>query len=60
MRKRVIKLLKIFYASTDDVQRRIDISCRIVLRTMDEDDGVKVRITVMRGLYLYSAARTLP
>ncbi|KII90510.1 hypothetical protein PLICRDRAFT_697054 [Plicaturopsis crispa FD-325 SS-3] len=41
VRKRVIKLLKSFYAVTEDNSRRIDISTRLVLRMMDEDDTVK-------------------
>ncbi|KAI0927411.1 hypothetical protein AcV5_007956 [Taiwanofungus camphoratus] len=41
VRKRVIKLLKSFYAVTDDRSRRIDICTRIVLRMLDEDDTVK-------------------
>lgn len=41
VRKRVIKLLKSFYSVTDDNNRRIDISTRIVLRMLDEDDTVK-------------------
>ncbi|RXW23420.1 hypothetical protein EST38_g2453 [Candolleomyces aberdarensis] len=41
VRKRVIKLLKSFYGVTDDTQRKIDVSTRLVLRMMDEDDTVK-------------------
>ncbi|KAG9047126.1 Sister chromatid cohesion protein 2 [Serendipita sp. 407] len=41
VRKRVIKLLKVFYTSTGDVSRRVDISSRLVHRMLDEDDGVK-------------------
>ncbi|KAG8832210.1 Sister chromatid cohesion protein 2 [Serendipita sp. 399] len=41
VRKRVIKLLKVFYISTEDVSRRVDISSRLVHRMLDEDDGVK-------------------
>ncbi|KAF9267598.1 hypothetical protein L218DRAFT_955463 [Marasmius fiardii PR-910] len=41
VRKRVIKLLKAFYLTTDDVPRQIDIATRFVLRMMDEDDTVK-------------------
>jgi cohesin loading factor subunit SCC2 len=44
VRKRVIKLLKVFYTSTTDVSRRVDVSSRIVHRMLDEDDGVKVRL----------------
>ncbi|KAJ7246366.1 hypothetical protein C8J57DRAFT_1675032 [Mycena rebaudengoi] len=41
VRKRVIKLLKAFYAVTDDNARKVDISMRLVLRMSDEDDTVK-------------------
>ncbi|KAJ6620718.1 hypothetical protein B0H10DRAFT_1911606 [Mycena sp. CBHHK59/15] len=41
VRKRVIKLLKGFYAVTDDNDRKIDISTRLVMRMVDEDDTVK-------------------
>ena len=41
VRKRVIKLLKAYYSVTDDRGARIDISARIVLRMLDEDDTVK-------------------
>ncbi|KAJ7605513.1 hypothetical protein DFH06DRAFT_257355 [Mycena polygramma] len=41
VRKRVIKLLKAFYAVTDDNARRVDISTRLVMRMVDEDDTVK-------------------
>ncbi|KDR82399.1 hypothetical protein GALMADRAFT_220397 [Galerina marginata CBS 339.88] len=40
VRKRVIKLLKSFYPITDDT-RRVDITTRLVLRMLDEDDTVK-------------------
>ncbi|TDL22099.1 hypothetical protein BD410DRAFT_770589 [Rickenella mellea] len=41
VRKRVIKLLKSFYGVTEDLNRRVDISTRLVLRMLDEDDTVK-------------------
>ncbi|KAJ7719905.1 sister chromatid cohesion C-terminus-domain-containing protein [Mycena metata] len=41
VRKRVIKLLKSFYAVTDDNSRKIDIAMRLVMRMVDEDDTVK-------------------
>lgn len=41
MRKRVIKLLKSFYAVTEDRDRQTDICTRLVLRMLDEDDTVK-------------------
>jgi cohesin loading factor subunit SCC2 len=44
VRKRVIKLFKVFYTSTTDNARRTDISARLVHRMLDEDDGVKVWI----------------
>lgn len=37
----MIKLLKAYYTATDDLQRRVDIPTRLVLRMLDEDDGVK-------------------
>ncbi|KAF8648994.1 hypothetical protein AX16_006108 [Volvariella volvacea WC 439] len=41
VRKRVIKLLKSYYTVTDSTTHRIDISTRMVLRMLDEDDTVK-------------------
>ncbi|KAG5642305.1 hypothetical protein DXG03_003025 [Asterophora parasitica] len=41
VRKRVIKLLKSFYSVTQDTSRRTDITTRIVLRMLDEDETVK-------------------
>ncbi|KAI6042629.1 sister chromatid cohesion C-terminus-domain-containing protein [Pisolithus marmoratus] len=41
VRKRVIKLLKQYYGVTDDMNRRIDISTKLVLRILDEDETVK-------------------
>ncbi|KAJ3516976.1 hypothetical protein NLJ89_g794 [Agrocybe chaxingu] len=41
VRKRVIKLLKSFYAVTPNNDRRIDIATRMILRMLDEDDTVK-------------------
>ncbi|KIO02759.1 hypothetical protein M404DRAFT_15882 [Pisolithus tinctorius Marx 270] len=41
VRKRVIKLLKQYYGVTEDMDRRIDISTKLVLRMLDEDDTVK-------------------
>ncbi|KAI0078215.1 ARM repeat-containing protein [Panus rudis PR-1116 ss-1] len=41
VRKRVIKLLKSFYAVTKDTPSRIDICNKLVLRMLDEDDAVK-------------------
>lgn len=41
VRKRVIKLLKVFYQSTTEIGRRVDISARLANRMLDEDDGVK-------------------
>lgn len=43
VRKRVIKLLKSVYLVTEDFSRKVDISSRLVLRILDEDDTVKVR-----------------
>ncbi|KAF8208426.1 hypothetical protein K438DRAFT_2012502 [Mycena galopus ATCC 62051] len=41
VRKRVIKLLKAFYAVVDDNTRKVDICMRLVMRMADEDDTVK-------------------
>ena len=41
MRKRVIKLLKQYYSVTEDLERRVDICTKLVLRILDEDDMVK-------------------
>ncbi|KAH7885125.1 sister chromatid cohesion C-terminus-domain-containing protein [Phlebopus sp. FC_14] len=41
VRKRVIKLLKQYYGITEELSCRIDISTRLVLRILDEDDTVK-------------------
>ncbi|KAJ7211043.1 hypothetical protein B0H12DRAFT_389308 [Mycena haematopus] len=41
VRKRVIKLLKAFYAVIDDNTRKVDICMRLVMRMVDEDDTVK-------------------
>ncbi|KAH9923582.1 hypothetical protein B0H21DRAFT_765352 [Amylocystis lapponica] len=52
VRKRVIKLLKSFYAVTDIRPRRVDICTRIVLRMLDEDDTVKdLAIKTMEELW---------
>jgi cohesin loading factor subunit SCC2 len=48
VRKRVIKLLKVFYLSTDDLPRRVDISSRLAHRMLDEDDGVKVSYSTIQ------------
>ena len=42
VRKRVVKLLKALYLMTDDLQKKIDICSKIILRMLDEDDTVKV------------------
>ncbi|KAH7906512.1 hypothetical protein BJ138DRAFT_1071604 [Hygrophoropsis aurantiaca] len=41
VRKRVIKLLKLYYTATEDIERRTDIATKLVLRMLDEDDTVK-------------------
>ncbi|KAG6336273.1 hypothetical protein ID866_2827 [Astraeus odoratus] len=41
VRKRVIKLLKQYYGVVEDLDRRIDIGTKLVLRMLDEDDTVK-------------------
>lgn len=42
VRKRIIKLLKVFYGNSASIERQADISLRLVHRMLDEDDGVKV------------------
>lgn len=37
-----MKLLKSVYTATSDSQRKVDISVRLILRVLDEDDTVKV------------------
>jgi cohesin loading factor subunit SCC2 len=41
VRKRVLKLLKMFYEATEEHALRVDICSKIVLRMYDEDDSVK-------------------
>ncbi|EGN98100.1 hypothetical protein SERLA73DRAFT_109431 [Serpula lacrymans var. lacrymans S7.3] len=41
VRKRVIRLLKSYYQVTDNMTRRVDISTKLVLRMLDEDNTVK-------------------
>lgn len=53
VRKRVIKLFKTFYTTTNDTNRRVDISTRLVHRMLDEDDGVKVGRTISGRVWLY-------
>jgi cohesin loading factor subunit SCC2 len=56
VRKRVIKLLKAFYAVTEDTSRRVDISKKLVLRMLDEDDTVKdLSVKTMEELWFQSA-----
>ncbi|KAF8636245.1 hypothetical protein AX17_003730 [Amanita inopinata Kibby_2008] len=59
VRKRVIKLLKAFYAVTEDNQKRIDIATRLVLRMLDEDDTVKeLAMRTVEELWFPSASTT--
>ncbi|TFK69516.1 protein rad9 [Pluteus cervinus] len=59
VRKRVIKLLKSFYAVTDSNPRRIDIATRMVLRMLDEDDTVKeLALKSVEELWFSSASVT--
>lgn len=56
VRKRVIKLLKAFYTVADDTARRVDISKKLVLRMLDEDDTVKdLSVKTMEELWFQSA-----
>ena len=48
VRKRVIKLLKIFYGVTNDLQTQVDICARLIIRMVDEDDSVKVKEIQLR------------
>ncbi|KAJ7070155.1 hypothetical protein C8F01DRAFT_1364201 [Mycena amicta] len=41
VRKRVIKLLKQYYGVITDIETKTDICRRLVMRMVDEDDGVK-------------------
>ncbi|KAF5374102.1 hypothetical protein D9615_008832 [Tricholomella constricta] len=60
VRKRVIKLLKSFYSVTEDTLRRIDITTRIVLRMLDEDETVRdLAIKTIEELWFPTVA-TLP
>ncbi|KAH8114301.1 hypothetical protein DFH11DRAFT_1508962 [Phellopilus nigrolimitatus] len=57
VRKRVIKLLKSFYPVTDDMNRRIDICSKLVLRMLDEDDTVKdLAIKTLEELWFVTSA----
>lgn len=60
VRKRIIKLLKTFYGNSASIERRADISLRLVHRMLDEDDGVKVCTRLHPLFLLTSAQRTLP
>lgn len=42
VRKRVVKLLRDMFTATDNKKLGIDICCKLVVATEDEDDGVKV------------------
>ncbi|KAL1743690.1 sister chromatid cohesion C-terminus-domain-containing protein [Schizophyllum fasciatum] len=57
VRKRVIKLLKVFYHVTEDQDKRSDIAKRIVLRQLDEDDTVKdLAIKTVEELWFATSA----
>ncbi|KAH8077046.1 hypothetical protein BXZ70DRAFT_709469 [Cristinia sonorae] len=59
VRKRVIKLLKSFYAVTEDRSRHIDICTRLVLRMFDEDDSVKeLAIKAVEELWFHDGSST--
>ncbi|KAI6114285.1 sister chromatid cohesion C-terminus-domain-containing protein [Pisolithus sp. B1] len=57
VRKRVIKLLKQYYGVTEDMNRRIDISTKLVLRMLDEDDTVRdLAVKTIEELWFQSSA----
>ncbi|KAG1743247.1 uncharacterized protein EDB91DRAFT_1126495 [Suillus paluster] len=59
VRKRVIKLLKQYYAGTEDICRRIDIATKLVLRMLDEDDTVKdLAIKTVEELWFQAASQS--
>jgi cohesin loading factor subunit SCC2 len=61
VRKRVIKLFKIFYATNGDITRRIDISTRLVLRMLDEDDTVKdLAVKTVEDLWFHVLSLSQP
>ncbi|BEI91569.1 uncharacterized protein CcaverHIS019_0403890 [Cutaneotrichosporon cavernicola] len=41
VRKRVVKMLRDMFSTTDNRQLGIDICCKLVVATQDEDDGIK-------------------
>ncbi|CAK9787000.1 hypothetical protein CC85DRAFT_288268 [Cutaneotrichosporon oleaginosum] len=41
VRKRVVKMLRDMFSTTDDSKLGIDICCKLVVATQDEDDGIK-------------------
>lgn len=57
VRKRIIKLLKVFYGNSASIERRADISLRLVHRMLDEDDSVKVCTHLGLSFLLTSARR---
>lgn len=42
VRKRVVKMLRDMFSTTDNRKLGIDICCKLVVATQDEDDGIKV------------------
>lgn len=60
VRKRVIKLLKSFYAVIEDLPRKVDICTKLVLRMFDEDDSVKdLAVKTVEELWFQSTASSL-
>jgi cohesin loading factor subunit SCC2 len=52
VRKRVIKLLKSFYGVSDNASHRINISTRLILRMLDDDETVRdLAIKAMEELW---------
>lgn len=46
VRKRVVKMLRDMFSTTDNRELGIDICCKLVVATLDEDDGIKVRLVL--------------
>lgn len=44
VRKRVVKLFRSIYGAEASSDRKIDMCTRLVMRMLDEDDTVKVRV----------------
>ncbi|KAJ4482460.1 hypothetical protein J3R30DRAFT_3699992 [Lentinula aciculospora] len=61
VRKRVIKLFRAFYHVCNSVERQTDISIKLVLRMMDEDDTVKdLAIKAIEELWFSLSSSSIP